>query len=94
MRYVLDFDPLPFVRARGLHLDAARGSFLASRRSRALLAKMIALPGELTRLGESLLRNDKELPSGLEPRIPTSLDNMKASNPFLQLLASTPLARA
>lgn len=92
LRGALDFDPLPFVE-RVIYLSTPhRGSFLADRPFSRWLAKMIALPGELTGLGESLLRNERRLPTGIEARIPTSLDNMQASNGFLQLLERTPLA--
>jgi len=92
LRGALDFDPLPFVE-RVIYLSTPhRGSFLADRFFSRWLAKMIALPGELTGLGQSLLRAEKKLPPDFEARIPTSLDNMQASNPFLQLLFRTPLA--
>ena len=92
MRGALEFDALPFVE-RVIYLSTPhRGSFLATRPFARWLAKMIALPGELTGLGEDLLRRRKQLPSGIEARIPTSLDNMQESNPFLQLLTRTPLA--
>jgi pimeloyl-ACP methyl ester carboxylesterase len=92
VRAALDFKALPFVERVIFLSTPHRGSFLAKRPFASWIAKMIALPGELTGLGESLLRGKKKLPAGLEPRIPTSLDNMKESNPFLQLLARTPLA--
>jgi len=93
LRRALDFDPLPFVERVVYMSTPHRGSFLADRFFSRWLAKMIALPGELTGLGESLLRIDqKKLPPGIEARIPTSLDNMQASNPFLKLLGRTPLA--
>ncbi len=92
LRGALDFDPLPFVERVVFLSTPHRGSFLAERFFSRWLAKMIALPGELTSLGESLLRSEKKLPPGIEARIPTSLDNMRASNPFLKLLGRAPLA--
>ncbi|HEX6885606.1 MAG TPA: alpha/beta fold hydrolase [Planctomycetota bacterium] len=92
VRSALDFDPVPEV-ARVIYLSTPHGgSFLADRRFARWTAKMIALPGELSGLGESLLRSEKKLPADLEPRVPTSLDNMRADNRFLQRLRRTPMA--
>jgi pimeloyl-ACP methyl ester carboxylesterase len=92
LRSALDFDPVSEVQ-RVIYLSTPhRGSFLADRIFARWIAKMIALPGELTGMGESLLRSGKKLPSGLEDRVPTSLDNMRASNPFLKRLGRAPLA--
>ncbi len=92
LRRVLDFDPLPFVERVVFVSTPHRGSFLAERRFARFLAKMIAFPGELTSLGENLLRQQKKLPPALQGRVPTSLDNMKESNPYLQILSRAPLS--
>jgi pimeloyl-ACP methyl ester carboxylesterase len=92
VRSAMDFDPVPEVRRLIYICTPHRGSFLADKRFSRMIAKMIALPGELTSLSENLLRSGKRLPPGLESRIPTSLDNMRRSNPFLQRLERAPLA--
>jgi hypothetical protein len=92
IRSALDFDPLPFVQRVIFLSTPHRGSFLADRRFARFINKLIALPGELTSFTDALLRNEAKLPKDLEARIPTSLDNMKASNPFLQILARAPIA--
>ena len=92
LRSALDFDPLPFVQ-RVIFLSTPHGgSFLADRRFARFINKLIALPGELTGFTDALLRNEAKLPAGIEARIPTSLDNMKESNKFLQVLQRAPLA--
>jgi pimeloyl-ACP methyl ester carboxylesterase len=92
VRSVMDFDPVPEVE-RVIYISTPhRGSFLADRPFSRWLNKMIALPGELTGLGDTLLRSGKKLPHGMESRVPTSLDNMRGSNPFLQRLARTHVA--
>jgi pimeloyl-ACP methyl ester carboxylesterase len=91
VRSAFDFDPLPFVERVVFLSTPHRGSFLADRLFARIIRKTIALPGELTSLGENLLRNEKKLPPGLEPRIPTSLDNMETSSPFLRHLARKPI---
>src|SRR5262245_43100572 len=92
LRSGLDFDPVPGLERVIYICTPHGGSFLADRRFARAIAKMIALPGEVTGLGETLLRNEKRLPAGLEARIPTSLDNMRADNPFLLRLRRAPLA--
>src|SRR5262249_227172 len=74
--WAVDFDPLPFVSRVVYIATPHRGSFLAARPFSKWLAKTIALPGELASMGEIFVRNEKKLPSGIEPRVPTSLDNM------------------
>jgi pimeloyl-ACP methyl ester carboxylesterase len=92
LRSAIDFDAVPEVQRLIYICTPHRGSFLADKRFARAIAKMIALPGELTSISESLLQNAKRLPAGLEARIPTSLDNMRASSPFLQRLGRASLA--
>jgi pimeloyl-ACP methyl ester carboxylesterase len=92
VRHVLDFDPLPFVERVIFISTPHRGSYLADRRFARLFAGMIAVPGELVGLGDSLLRQEQKLPPELRGKgVPTSLDNMKEASPFLQILARAPL---
>jgi len=92
LRSAIVFDPVPEVERLVFVCTPHGGSFLADRRFSSWIAKMIALPREVTDIGERLLANEKALPKELEARIPTSLDNMKASNPFLKLLERSPIA--
>jgi pimeloyl-ACP methyl ester carboxylesterase len=92
LRSAIVFDPVPEVERLIFLCTPHRGSFLADRRFSRLIAKMIALPREVTDIGERLLANERALPEELEARIPTSLENMKASNPFLKLLERAPIA--
>jgi pimeloyl-ACP methyl ester carboxylesterase len=92
LRSAIDFDPVPQVKRVVYMSTPHRGSFQADRTLSRWIAKLIALPGELAGVNESLVRNASKLPKDLQPRIPTSLDNMRASNPFLQQLLHAPLA--
>jgi hypothetical protein len=92
LRSAIDFDPLPQVSRVVFISTPHGGSFLADRRFSRWIAKLVAMPSDLAALDTSLLRSGKRLPHSVEPRIPTSLDNMKASNPFLQRLGRAPLA--
>jgi pimeloyl-ACP methyl ester carboxylesterase len=93
VRHLLEFDALPFVERVVFISTPHQGSYLADRRFARLFAGMIAVPGELAGLGESLVRQQQKLPPELRGKgVPTSLDNMKESNPFLQVLARAPLS--
>ncbi len=92
VRDALDFDPVQQVDRVVFISTPHGGSFLSDRWFSRMIAKMIAMPGELSGLNESLGRNVDKLPKGIRPTIPTSLDNMTASNPFLQMLRRAPLA--
>jgi pimeloyl-ACP methyl ester carboxylesterase len=92
VRHVLEFDPLPFVERVVFISTPHQGSFLAQRPFANLIARMIALPGNLKNLGQSIVSKEKKLPPELRHRGFTSLENMKATNPYLQLLGGAPLA--
>ncbi len=92
LRAGFDYDPVPEVQRVIYVCTPHGGSFLADRPFASWIAKMIAMPGELTGLGDTMFRDAKKLPESMEARIPTSLDNMKSSNPFLVRLRGTPLA--
>jgi pimeloyl-ACP methyl ester carboxylesterase len=92
LRSSMDFDPVAEVKRVIFLATPHRGSFQADRWLTRFIAKTIAMPGELVGLNESLVKSAGKLPKELQARIPTSLDNMRASNPFLQLLCGTPLA--
>jgi pimeloyl-ACP methyl ester carboxylesterase len=84
--------PLPFVNEVIFIATPHRGSYMASNPIVKLGNKFINLPGGLAKsavqLGKlrepSMLRN--------QPTIPTALDNMDASNPFIKTLASLTIA--
>lgn len=85
--------PLPFVKRVVFLCTPHRGSYLASFSIAGLLTDLIALPTNLTQIStELLLGNQDKLTSRSLTRLPTSLDNMTPGNPFLQALASLPVA--
>jgi hypothetical protein len=55
-----------------------------------LARRFISLPGNLLSMGSDISRLGGRDP--LITRFPTSVDNMKPSNPFLKTLASLPIA--
>ncbi|MCZ6599030.1 MAG: alpha/beta fold hydrolase [Planctomycetota bacterium] len=90
--WAFEFDPVPHVERVVFISTPHRGSFLAARGFARWIAKMIAVPGELTDLGTRIFRDETKLPAGMQKRIPTSLDNMDPSNGFLGVLADAPIA--
>jgi pimeloyl-ACP methyl ester carboxylesterase len=84
--------PLPFVNEVIFIATPHRGSYLASNPIVKFGNKFINLPGGLAKSAIQLaeLRRPSEL--GTPFAIPTALDNMDASNPFLNTLASLPIA--
>jgi len=81
-------EPLPFVKRVVFIATPHRGSFLAENFLGKIARKLVSLPGALTTMKKQFTTLTGE--SGL--RIPTSIDNMDWSNPFLRTLESLPIA--
>ncbi len=84
--------PLPFVNEVIFIATPHRGSYMASNPIVKLGNKFINLPGGLAKSAVQLgkLREPSMLRTPLT--IPTALDNMDSSNPFIKTLASLPIA--
>src|SRR5580658_5683323 len=84
--------PLPFVNQVIFIATPHRGSYMASNPIVKLGNKFINLPGGLAKSAVQLgkLRESRML--GTPFVIPTALDNMDASNPFIKTLSSLPIA--
>ncbi|MEQ1892165.1 MAG: alpha/beta fold hydrolase [Planctomycetota bacterium] len=93
MRECFDVEPLDYVERLVFVATPHHGSFLATRWYSRLFAKLIAVPGEVTGVATRLFSSTahERLPPGMEPRVPTSLDNMDPKSHFLRFLAATPL---
>jgi pimeloyl-ACP methyl ester carboxylesterase len=94
LREALFVEPLPFVSRVVFIATPHRGSYLAGPQLvRRLAAKLISMPREITALGTDLLavRDPMKRIVSLE-RLPTSIDNMSAGNPFIRTLAAIPIA--
>ena len=67
-----------------------RGSFLAAQRLGALAARLVTMPIRLAGVGADMLLNRDALRERmLTGRMPTSVDNMNPSSPFVRGLATT-----
>jgi len=84
--------PLPFVRRVVFIATPHRGSFLASNLLGKIANKFINLPGGLAKSAVQLAKVRQASMLGTPFTLPTALDNMDSSNPFLKTLATIPIA--
>jgi pimeloyl-ACP methyl ester carboxylesterase len=93
LRECFDVQPMPCVERLVFVATPHHGSFLAAKWYSKLFAGLIAVPGEfgslVTQMSGSVSR--EKLPTGMEDRVPTSLDNMDPSNKVLLYLAGIPV---
>jgi hypothetical protein len=88
-----EFDPLSFVTSVVFLATPHRGSFRADSWYSRLIAKLIAVPGEIQGVATRLTTGAGDrLPQELVGRIPTSLDNMNPGSPILGILARSAIA--
>ena len=90
LRRSLFVKPLPFVKRVVFIATPHGGSFLANNWLGNLGRRLVNLPGDLVHMGSDLFTMKDKDP--LFTQMPTSVDNMKSSNPFLKTLASLPIA--
>jgi pimeloyl-ACP methyl ester carboxylesterase len=90
LRRSLFVSPLSFVKRVIFIATPHRGSLLADHWLASLARRFVTLPGNLVNMAGDLitLHGTDALPN----RLPTSVDHMKPSNPFLKTLASMPVA--
>jgi pimeloyl-ACP methyl ester carboxylesterase len=84
--------PLPFVSEVIFIATPHRGSYMASNPIVKLGNKFINLPGGLAKSAVALGKLREPSMLRTKPTIPTALDNMDASNPFIKTLSSLPIA--
>jgi pimeloyl-ACP methyl ester carboxylesterase len=84
--------PLPFVNEVIFIATPHRGSYMASNPIVKLGNKFINLPGGLAKSAIQLGKLREPSMLRTPPTLPTALDNMDASNPFLKTLSSLPIA--
>lgn len=92
IRQMVEFEPVEQVR-RAVYISTPhRGSFMAAKWYTRMMAKFIAIPGEVQGLGARLRSDVPHLPPPFSERIPTSLDNMNPSSPMLKALGDLPIS--
>jgi len=90
LRRALFVEPLPFVKRVVFIATPHRGSLLANNWLGSIASRFVRLPGNLLSIGADLITLKGA--DSLGRRLPTSVDNMKSSNPFLKTLAAMPVA--
>jgi hypothetical protein len=91
--HALFFEPLPFVSRVIFLATPHHGSYRSTPRIGELIARLVKLPGSLAKAGLELFSNDPNSRFKLRMgRMPTSVDNMTAGNPFIAALNDRPIA--
>jgi len=86
-------EPLPFVKRVVFISTPHRGSYLAAFRLANLVSSLVRLPTRLAGVGVQLLTlDDDALALRRMQRLPTSVDNMRPGNGFLEVLETLPIA--
>jgi len=85
-------EPLPFVSEVIFICTPHRGSFLAENFLGNLARRLVTLPAKLTKVTVDLIKLDPVGAAKMAVHMPTAIDNMDWSNPFLKTLASLPIA--
>jgi pimeloyl-ACP methyl ester carboxylesterase len=89
----LFFQPLPFVERVIFMSTPHHGSYLATWAPASWVSRLVKMPITITKLSFNVVTQGEEgliLSRLAQP--PTSLDNMRASNPFLETLRKLPIA--
>ncbi len=85
--------PLPFVKRVVFISTPHRGSYQAALRLGRLSSWLVTLPGDLTQRTLAIMtQNQGKLLTQQLEKLPTSVDNMNPSHPFIKTLASIPVA--
>lgn len=84
-------EPLPFVRRVIFIATPHRGSFQTERALAGLLSRFISLPADLVSAGRDLVASDDSVARRSFEKLPSSLDNMRPSNRFLNILVKLPI---
>ena len=92
LRRSIFVEPLPFVKEVIFIATPHRGSFLTENFLGKIARKLINLPATLTKVGVELVKLNPAGAAGTAWRMPTAIDNMDWSNPFLRTLASLEIA--
>jgi pimeloyl-ACP methyl ester carboxylesterase len=92
LRRSMFVEPLPFVKEVVFICTPHRGSFLAENFLGKTARRLVTFPAKLTKVTIDLVKLDPVGAAKLAVHMPTAIDNMDWSNPFLKTLASLPIA--
>ena len=85
-------EPLPFVKRVVFIATPHRGSFLSENIIGKIGRRLIRLPATVTKVGVELVKLNPVGAARTSIRVPTSIENMDWSNPFLRTLEALPIA--
>jgi len=92
LRRSMFIEPLPFVSRVIFICTPHRGSYLAENFLGKVARRLVKLPAGLTKAGVELMKLNAVSAAKTAWRLPTAIDNMDWSNPFLRTLDSLPIA--
>lgn len=92
LRRSIFVEPLPFVNRVIFIATPHRGSFLSGSIIGKIGRRLIRLPATVTKVGVEIVKLNPVGAARTAIRIPTSIENMDWSNPFLRTLESLPIA--
>ena len=93
VRRAMFFTPVPSVQRVVFLATPHQGSFRVSSLIMGAVRRLVTLPGALVKDFDDILKRNPDLPSHIATRrLPTAVDNMFASNPFVRTLSTSPLA--
>ena len=91
LRRSIFVEPLPFVTEVVFICTPHRGSFLAENFLGKIARQLINFPATLTKVGVDIVKLNPAHAAQTAWKMPTAIDNMDWSNPFLKTLASLPI---
>lgn len=92
LRRAMFVEPLPFISEVIFICTPHRGSFLAENFLGKIARRLVNLPATLTKVTVEMVKLKPGKAARTVIGIPTAIDNMDWSNPFLQTLESLPIA--
>jgi pimeloyl-ACP methyl ester carboxylesterase len=92
LRRSMFVEPLPFVTEVVFICTPHRGSFLAENFLGKIARRLVTFPATLTKVSIDMVKLDPAGAAQTAWHMPTAIDNMDWSNPFLKTLASLPIA--
>jgi pimeloyl-ACP methyl ester carboxylesterase len=91
LHHALFVEPLPFVKRVIFVATPHHGSFVAENWMGNLARRLVTFPATLVHVGTQLVTLNAQGVLRESMRVPTAVENMRASNPFLRTLSTLPI---
>jgi pimeloyl-ACP methyl ester carboxylesterase len=92
LRRSIFVEPLPFVTEVIFICTPHRGSFLAENWLGGIARRLVTFPARVTKVAVDLVKLNPAQAAQTAVRMPTAIDNMDGSHPFIKTLFSLPIA--